>query len=269
MQLKKCLPIILSTALLCGCAKAKPQAPETATAALPSVEATAAPSETTFSSTDFPLSVENQLTLIYNDLSTWRVLDETNAWCYAVTDLDGNGRLEILSSETHGTGHFTTFRAWEVDESGASIVSITEPEESDSTVIMGADYYNAEYLSTDTVDKFFDPANQRSYYIQTDEVRDGAAHYYETKSAIFLESGKMGQNILGFKQTEYLDGGAKCVITYQADADGAAISEEEYASPAQLSGLEHSTAHIGWLICVPAQDINQALLDESWQAFCS
>jgi len=115
--------------------------------------------------------------------------------CYAVTDLDGNGQLEILSSETHGTGHIPTFRAWEVDESGTSIVSIAEPDEQGSTVIMGASSYNAEYLSIDTVDKFFDSANSRSYYIQTSEVKDGTAHYRETKFAISLENGKMEQDI--------------------------------------------------------------------------
>lgn len=268
MQFQKCLPIVLSAFLLCGCAKAMPPAPEAAAAASPLVESTSAPSVTAPASTDFPLSPGNQLSLIYENIDTWRALDETDAWSYAVTDLDGNGRLEILSSETHGTGHIPTFRAWEVDESGTSIVSIAEPDEQGSTVIMGASSYNAEYLSMDTVDKFFDSANSRSYYIQTSEVKDGAAHYRETKFAISLENGKMEQDILGFKQTEYLDGGAKSVAAYQG-TDGAVISEEEYAFPAQLSGLEHTAAHIGWLLCVHAQDMTQALLSESWQAFCS
>lgn len=267
MKFRTCFPILLSACLLCSCAKAKVPAPETVATTFSPTETTAAPSETAAVSAASPLSVENQLTLLYENLDTWRVLDESDGWCYAVTDLDGNGRLEILSSETHGTGHFTTFRAWEIGEDGASLVPIAEDGEYGSPVVMGSARYDVEGLSTDAVDKFTDPASGRTYYVQTDDVKDGAAHYYETKSAVFLENGKMNREILGFKQTEYLDGGENCIVTYQSDVDGSEISEAEYNSPPRLSGMEHTTAQIGWLVYVHTQDMTQAQLNESYLAF--
>lgn len=266
MNFQKCFPILLSAALLCGCAKTGQPAPETVETTFSPAETTAAPQETAAVSTASPLSAENQLTFLYENFDIWHVLDESDGWCYAVTDLDGNGRLEVLSSETHGSGHFTTFRAWEVGKDGASLVPIAEDGEYGSPIVMGSARYDVEGLSTDAVDKFTD-ANGRSYYIQTDDVKDGAAHYYETKSAVFLENGKMDREILGFMQTEYLDGGESCVVTYQSDVDGAEISQAEYNSPSRLSGLDHTTAQIGWLVYIHAQDMTQALLNESWQAF--
>ena len=266
MKFQNCFPILLSAILLCGCAKAKQAAPETVATTFSSAEIATAPSETAPVSTASSLSVENQLLLVYENIDTWHALEETDGWCYAVTDMDGNGRLEILSSETHGTGHFTTFRAWEVGEDGTSLVPIAEDGEYESPVVMGSTRYDGEGLSTDAVDKFTD-ADGKSYYIQTDDVKDGAAHYYETKSAVFLENGKINRKILGFKQTEYLDGGANCVVTYQSDVDGAEISEAEYNAPSRLSGMEHTTAQIGWLVYVHTQNMTQALLNESYLAF--
>lgn len=267
MNFQKCFPILLSAALLCGCAKASQPAPETVETTFSPAGTAAVPQETAAVSTVSPLSLENQLTYLYENFDTWHVLDESDGWCYAVTDLDGNGRLEILSSETHGSGHFTTFRAWEVGEGGASLVPITEDGEYGSPVVMGSARYDVEGLSTDSVDKFTDSAGGRIYYVQTDDVKDGAAHYYETKSAVFLENGKMEREILGFQQTQYLDGGESCVVTYQRDVDGPEISEAEYDSPSRLSGMAHTTAQIGWLVCVHAQDMTQALLNESYSAF--
>lgn len=105
MNTVKICGALLLAVFLCGCAQAKPTE-------------TTAPDER---------AIEDQLVTIWDARQTWRVLEETDGWCYAVTDLDGNGRLEILSSETHGTGNYTTLRAWEVSEDGASLNPIAAP----------------------------------------------------------------------------------------------------------------------------------------------
>ena len=105
MKTVKICGALLLAVFLCGCAQAKPTE-------------TTAPDER---------AIEDQLVTIWDARQTWRVLEETDGWCYAVTDLDGNGRLEILSSETHGTGNYTTLRAWEVSEDGASLNPIAAP----------------------------------------------------------------------------------------------------------------------------------------------
>ena len=113
MKLKQFLPLCLAALVLCGCGKNTVPPPETVETIR---EATQGTTEETLVALD---SDQAQLDLIWESKDTWKVLDESDGWCYAVTDLDGNGQLEILSSECHGSGHFITFRAWEVSEDGA------------------------------------------------------------------------------------------------------------------------------------------------------
>ena len=43
-------------------------------------------------------SATAQLNLMYNNFSSFRQDDSTGTWRYSVTDLDHNGRLEILAA---------------------------------------------------------------------------------------------------------------------------------------------------------------------------
>lgn len=210
-------------------------------------------------------TVDAQLELIDANRDTWKVLDETDAWCYAVTDLDGNGRLEILSSETHGSGHFTTFRAWEVGEDFVSLAPIAEQGDYGSIVVMGASTYEETTLVKDAVDRFTDPQTDISYYVQEDIVKDGAAHYYETKSAVFLSGGAMDRVILGYLQTDYSESNDG-IITYQSP-DGSPSSEEAYNHPPRLSGMTSSAAQIGWLTYFHSNELTRDALASSWEAF--
>lgn len=210
-------------------------------------------------------TVDAQLELIDANRDTWKALDETEAWCYAVTDLDGNGRLEILSSETHGSGHFTTFRAWEVGEDYRSLNFIAEPDDNGYTVIMGASTYEETTLIQDTVDRFTDPETGISYYIQVDDVRNGASQYYETKSAVFLSDGIMDRIILGLRDTVYSADGHE-TVTYQSP-NGSPSSEEAYNNPPQLSGMTSSAAQIGWLSYFHSSELTKEDLASSWEAF--
>lgn len=51
---------------------------------------------------------EKQLAAFTEYYTDWQVKEEQDWWGYAVTDLDQDGNLEIISSECHGTGHYTS-----------------------------------------------------------------------------------------------------------------------------------------------------------------
>ena len=73
------------------------------------------------------LSVEHQLYVIVKSRKEWQsVFGEElggDSAKYAVTDLDQNGRLElIVSTGMMGTGHFTYNKFFEMDESGLKLV---------------------------------------------------------------------------------------------------------------------------------------------------
>ena len=58
---------------------------------------------------------EKQLAAFTEYYTDWQVKEEQDWWGYAVTDLDQDGNLEIISSECHGTGHYTSTSIYEID----------------------------------------------------------------------------------------------------------------------------------------------------------
>lgn len=248
---------LLLIGMLWGCTQAK------------SAGTTLPVTETTAPVTTAPdmLSADTQLKTIWEARDTWRVLEETEGWCYAVTDLDGNGRLEILSSETHGTGNYTTLRAWEVSEDGASLNPIAAPmDDGEGGPVLSSGYYSDENPSKENVEAYTDGSGI-TYYIQTDINKDGAAHYYETKQAVFLKDGKLDCQIVATKQTDYDENGGE-TVTCQ-DADGQAISQNDYdtAGERHFAGLSRKNAAIGWLSCVHSEELHEEALQASWENF--
>ena len=61
--------------------------------------------------------IEKQLNLIMNNKNLWYKDTEFEKYSYAVTDLDKNGRIEIISSVCQGTGIYTYTEIYEVNES--------------------------------------------------------------------------------------------------------------------------------------------------------
>lgn len=245
MKTVKICGALLLAVFLCGCAQAKPAE-------------TTAPDER---------AIEDQLVTIWDARQTWRVLEETDGWCYAVTDLDGNGRLEILSSETHGTGNYTTLRAWEVSEDGASLNPIAAPtDDGEGGPVLSSGYYSDENPSKEDVEAYTDGSGI-TYYIQTDINKDGAAHYYETKQAVFLKDGKLDCQIVATKQTDYDENGGE-TVTCQ-NGSGESISEDDYETAVQrrFEGLSQKNVTFGWLSCVHSEELHEEALQASWENF--
>ena len=99
--------------ILSGCAgKKAPEETETAVSA-EETEESAAPEETPEETEDAlsklneaPEDAGEQIAVIADSVETWAVDDEYGTYGvgYAVTDLDRNGRLEVISYVTGGTG---------------------------------------------------------------------------------------------------------------------------------------------------------------------
>lgn len=255
MDLKKSVTLGLCILLLCGCGKHTEAPPETVETIQ---EATQEVSEGLPAD---PNAVQAQLDLIWEHKDIWKVLDESDGWCYAVTDLDGNGRLEILSSECHGSGHFITFRAWEVSEDVASLVPIAGE---DDHIPMFYSTANDD-LAPEAVPCYYDAKTGSYYYIQFNTIKVDASQYCETTTAVYLLDGRMEREILAYEVTDYTPSET---VTYQ-DSDGQTISEEAYtAIPGnRFSGMEANTASIGWLPNLHQEELTPELLQTSWEGF--
>ncbi len=184
-------------------------------------------------------AADQQLRIIADNSDIWLKDAESAAFGFAVTDLDQNGRLEIIGSACQGTGLYTTSQIWEVNEQLNGIEPLPiEIKEGDSQ----AD------IMVPSVPVFFDSANHIYYYIFDDVIRNGAAEYYENKRAVFLQDGKIQEKPLAFKHTLYSDPNTKTGTVTITDADNRTIDEKTFEDIGSqvFSKLEKHQAHFSW-----------------------
>jgi len=184
-------------------------------------------------------SIEAQVQVIASNIDLWAgPEDYADVYFYAVTDLDGNGRLEIIASNMGGTGVYTYSSFYEVNEDFNGLTTWEYmTQEGDSQADIAADF----------ADGFYDSQKRVMYYIFEDFSKSGAAEYYENKRALYVEDGQVKEIILAYRTTIYTDPETEPEITC-TDKDGNEISEEEYEAIADkvFAGLDKKKVYFGW-----------------------
>lgn len=172
-----------------------------------------------------PLAVEEsemeaQLRLISENSQLWTEGEALYGgyYVYAVTDLNQNGRLEVISSVCEGSGLYTTSTFWEVNEAEDGLVRYekTTPE-GDSE----AD------IEVSTAKAYYDASSDSYYYIFDDVIRNGASEHYYNKRALRLADGAVEETPLANMSVIYTEGSEDPEITC-TDAQGNFFTEEEY-----------------------------------------
>jgi len=209
------------------------------------------------------VSIEQQLQIIAERASDWMVPAENGSFGFAVTDLDRNGRLEIISSVCQGTGIYTYSQFRELDStcSGLILCETSFQEGSSQADIM-----------VQSTPAYYDTAQDIYYYVFDDVLKNGAAEYYENKRALTLKNGEIQETFLAYRSTIYTGSDPTVICT---DAAGTAISEETYASIAdQVFGdLEKLQVRLGWVTdssewpTAPNAETLYPILLESWETF--
>ena len=166
-----------------------------------------------------------QIQLIVSSLSVWKPVRKGD---YTLTDLDGNGRYEIITAKV-GKKQATEIHAWEVDASGSYLSPIAEPWTDEDS--------QPDIRSADAAAVYYDAENDVRYYIFEDvrETDDGE----ETDlMALSLKDGAFASEILATK-----------TATGFADASGEPIDEAAYenAAAARFAGLEKLAAAFAWI----------------------
>lgn len=187
-----------------------------------------------------PEDAAAQLQLIAENAALWIGDTEETAepYFYAVTDLDQNGRLEIIQSVCQGTGLFTYTKLWETDAEGTALLPCQLPWEEGSS---------QPDVITDPDKVYFDEATNTYSYIFRDELRNGAAEHVQSLIALSLADGEVTTTLLGQSHILYADSNPHPVTTYM-NAEGIAMDEEAYSTAAAraFEGQTPMTAHIGW-----------------------
>ena len=207
--------------------------------------------------------LENQLNLILDQKEVWERTDfVAEGTKYTVTDLNGNGRLEIIAASCQGTGHYTYADIYEVSADGNSLVHYkqTVPEgDSQADIIWGVApvYYNRK---------------ENVYrYVFDDLIRDGAAYYYEGKKSLELKEEQVLETTLAYRITEYIDGAP--VVAYGGENGLRVTNEQEYQDAADqvFEGWEKGMAYFLWFVAPEQKDDVRSLwyeqLETSYQSF--
>lgn len=186
------------------------------------------------------INVEKQIDVIMNNIDTWNLSTDEDIYApygYAITDLDQNGRLEIIASSCQGTGIYTYSNYYEVNEglNGLNKIERNVEEGSSEADIM-----------LPTVKVFIDKAANEYHYIFDDLVKASAAEYYENKQDIVLKNGRLYEKTIAYRNTVYTDSNPNVTLK---DANNKEITAEDYAliENKLFSNLELKFANIEWV----------------------
>ncbi|MBQ4105842.1 MAG: hypothetical protein IJC86_05610 [Clostridia bacterium] len=203
-----CLAVVLVFSVFCGCQNAK---------------------------------ANKQLSVIVDNINTWLMQVEkgTTIYSYAVTDMDHNGRLEVIASQNYGAAASSTTESvfYEISEDEKSLVKCDYTYEGESQ----AD------IMIESADCYEDRETGNFYYIFTDDSGNGFREIYNTKVAVCFADGKVTEQRLATKAAIIEGENEEPTITY-TDADGNAITEDEYKYIADeyFKDCKKTTASFGW-----------------------
>ena len=224
--------LLLCCALLCACGGKQA---ETVHLPAPTEVPTASPAPTPASPV---LPESDQRALIERSRSVWLPEGlEYETWYYAVTDLDRNGRLEVLTASLQGSGLYTYVNCWEVSEQGTALVQCP-----DNT---GEGEAWPDIIK-DRLSGYRDPVSGRMTYVCEDVTRDGAAHYLTSKQSFCLDHGQITLHVLATMDEVYTTETVSMKNYY--DGSDAPITEQEYNSAEErtFAGQEQGEITLTW-----------------------
>lgn len=185
---------------------------------------------------------------------------------YAVTDLNQDGRYELIVSNRGGTGNYTYSRFFEVNESYDGLVECTTNfQEGDSQVD----------IMVESTSAYFDEEAQNFHYIFEDYLKVSAAEYYESIRALTLQGGQIIEENLAGRSEIYTfteEGQQSGEVSFY-DAAGNALEESDYQTiqDTVFSGMRKYRAFFGWQDMRELENLSESelvqRLEESREAF--
>lgn len=200
----------------------------------------AADAQDTVSAADaFDVAVPDQLQLISESFADWCPIDDGCEYSFAVTDLNQNGRVELIVATNQGTGLYTYADIREVNESGDGLDLLPSP-------LGEGDAYPDFIL--DTMPVYYNEASDEYLYVCDDVVRFSAFSSCVAREVMsFDPTGGVGLATYAIQLTEADENGDP-VVSYTASDGETAITEEEYNTCVEndLSAHRSGTATFKW-----------------------
>lgn len=187
-----------------------------------------------------------QLKLIASHKKEWYVSNGNgNIYDYTVTDLNYNGRIEIVQTTCQGTGFFSTTKIWEVSSDMTSLNRVEYVASSE----VGASY--SDIINYKEAQAYYDYKDKVFHYILGDFIRADLSINATTYMDFYYSGGRFYDEILATVVKKYDKQGHE-TIEY-SDSTGALISERLYNEyvKGMFSLMKPCIVSFGW-----AHDMN-------------
>ncbi len=196
--------------------------------------------------------IASQVRMIVENRAQWdRPEMDMDTIGYLVTDMDQNGRLEILVSRFGGTGLYTYTDGYEVNDTKDGLLPITK------TWIEGQS--EMDLMMSDSVPMYTQGKDAPKWYVFNDVTRDQAWEF-SSREALSLQHGMWVVQLVSMEGVEHRDDGTSRSI--YNDVDGKMISKKAYDKQEEkvFKKYEKKEVRMPWLI------YHRGEWEDGWQA---
>ncbi len=187
-------------------------------------------------------------------------------YCFTVTDLDYDGRLEVIAANQGGTGSYTYSRFYEIDGEG----NVKELENSFGEGDSQPDIMEEQM----TVYRSFSPEEIRDHYIVYDQLKASPDCYVYRISSLCMVDDFIMETPLAIQTVTY-EGEDYSAHTISEDCNGRALTEEEFTNFPEFyytdMGLSKETVSIQWIdvseLAGKGEDETEELLRQAYEGF--
>ena len=196
---------------------------------------------------------DKQLSLLFQSLSSLKQDESTGTWYYTVTDLDHNGRLELVCAMQND--YSSSVKVYELGEKFDTIV--------DCTVNLAAGETFPDILR-ETADTYHDETNDTWYYMFTNGASVGTLGYNSSRCSVSLKDCTLSHSTYATATAQVING--YTAITY-TDANGTMITPDEYnaAGANAFIGYAASSTNFDWFLMADATTVSR--LTDSYSIF--
>jgi hypothetical protein len=186
-------------------------------------------------------NAEQQYQLLMEQHEKWEFKgSDYSPWWYTFTDLDHNGRMEVIVNSIPGSMHLTYSHCYEVNESLNGITSC-----------LSEDQNNDIFQIQRELPCYYDASSDLYFYINEHSFNiSGAMHQQIMTDAITLHNGYLESFRLRYKEAKYDNyGESNEVLTLLLkDGDGNIITEDEYNTliDRRFAVMKKSTLPLTW-----------------------
>lgn len=197
---------------------------------------------------ELTLTEQSQLRVFAQNREQWQFQQEEYGPynpVYAVYDLDGDGRLELMASVCMGTGYFSENHYYRISEDGKTVETLARSQLTDAGYedVVETDGYDVAYRMIDAYRDF----DGRIYYAGNNGMKNGAAFYGNLGGFFSLQGNTMVFQDLR-QYIEQLDQDTdEFVMTYY-DTRGNEITENAYDKLLTdfVQGMERHSVYLNW-----------------------